>query len=103
VYAYQPKRKGGGGFMKSRVIFLNSCSLASLTLIIGAFSVSCASTQIGSSNYIEKDLFVVTITTKGSDSDEKLAELAASAVGVNRPFAYGIAGRSTKSDLSQSL
>jgi len=64
---------------------------------------SCVSTKVGSTNYLDDGLYAVTITTGNSTSDESLARLAASSVGVNVPFAYGIASRGSKTDLAQSL
>ncbi|MCL2138903.1 MAG: hypothetical protein FWH41_05165 [Treponema sp.] len=64
---------------------------------------SCVSTKVGSTNYLEEGLYAVTITSGSSASDESLAKLAASSVDINIPFAYGIASRSSKTDLAQSL
>jgi len=71
--------------------------------IITVIFCSCISTKVGSTNFLDDGLYAVTITTGGSTSDESLAKLAASSVGVNVPFAYGIAGRGSKTDLAQSL
>jgi hypothetical protein len=71
--------------MKPRKLLCMIAALALTTVILAG----CVSTQIGSTNFINEGVYAVTITGSVSDSDEALARLAASSIGVAPPFAYG--------------